>query len=598
MPERPSEVDVDVDVLIVGGGGAGLTASILLSELGIDHVLINARPSTSNLPKAHLLNQHTMEIFTDLGVADTVYERGTPAENMRYSGWYAGLAGTDPDAGRRFGLIESWGAAGSSPEWAAASPYRSTNLPQIRLEPVLRERAEALAPPGRIRFHHELTTFTQDADGVTATIADHATGTGTGAAYEIRARYLLGCDGGRTVGRALGIDLEGPRDLMRVATIHLTADLSAWARDPEVYIRWLLIPDTGTGATVVPMGPTRWGPDSEEWVVHLNYATDDPRGLDDDKVTADLRTTLGLYDHDLTVHLITRWAIEGVVASRFQDGRVFLLGDAAHRHPPTGGLGLNAAIQDTANLAWKLAAVLRGEAGAALLDTYEPERRPTTARNVQRAIDNALNHIVTADAIAAGDTTDPAGNWANMRRLWSGLPEDAEHAAHVRRLIAGQSMEFNEHNIEYGYTYASSAIVPDGTAAPDNPDPIRIYQPCARPGHPLPHAWLDADDGTQLSTLDLVRPGRLLLIAGEDGEDWCEAAVKLADTAPLDVVRIGHLDGEYLDRRSTWFRLRGHDGGGAVLVRPDRFVAWRALTTSADPVRDLSAALDAVLARR
>jgi len=595
MPDRDLDldVDVDVDVLIVGGGGAGLTASILLSELGIDHVLINARPETSNLPKAHLLNQHTMEILADLGVADTVYERGTPAENMRYSGWYAGLAGTDPDAGRRFGLIESWGAGGLSPEWTTASPYRSTNLPQIRLEPVLRERAEDLAPPGGVRFHHELTAFTQDADGVTATVADHTTGT----TYEIRARYLLGCDGGRTVGRALGIDLDGPRDLMRVATIHLSADLSAWARDPEVLIRWLLVPGTGTGATIVPMGPARWGPDSEEWVVHLNYASDDPRGLDDDKVTADLRTTLGLHDHDLTVHLITRWSIEGVVASRFQDGRVFLLGDAAHRHPPTGGLGLNAAIQDTANLAWKLAAVLRGQAGAALLDTYEPERRPTTARNVQRAIDNALNHVVTAEAIAAGDTTDPAGNWANIRRLSSGLPEDAEHAAHVRRLIAGQSMEFDEHNIEYGYTYTSSAVVPDGTPPPVNPDPIRIYQPCARPGHPLPHAWLDTGDGAQLSTLDLIRPGHLLLIAGEDGEEWCEAAAKLAATAPLDSVRIGHLSGDYLDRRSTWTRLRGHDGGGAVLVRPDRFVAWRALSASADPVRDLSAALDAVLAR-
>jgi 2,4-dichlorophenol 6-monooxygenase len=184
-----------------------------------------------------------------------------------------------------------------------------------------------------------------------------------------------------------------------------------------------------------------------------------------------------------------------------------------------------------------------------------------------------------------------------MRRLWSGLPEDAEHAAHVRRLIAGQSMEFNEHNIEYGYTYDSSAVVPDGTAAPDNPDPIRIYQPCARPGHPLPHAWLDGDSA-QVSTLDLVRPGRLLLIAGEDGEDWCEAAAKLADTAPLDVVRIGHLSGDYLDRRSTWTRLRGHDGGGAVLVRPDRFIAWRALTTAPEPVQALAAALDTVLARR
>src|SRR5690348_5143463 len=130
------------DVLIVGGGGAGLTASMLLSQLGVDSLLVSALPTTSVLPKAHVLNQHTMEIFTDLGIADTVYRRGTPPEQMRYSGWYAGLAGPDDDHGRRLGLIESWGSGGRSPEWSSASPCLSTNLPQIRLEPILQARAE------------------------------------------------------------------------------------------------------------------------------------------------------------------------------------------------------------------------------------------------------------------------------------------------------------------------------------------------------------------------------------------------------------------------------------------------------------------------
>ncbi len=581
--------DLDTDVLIAGGGGAGLTASMLLSRLGVDSLLVSALPSTSVLPKAHVLHQRTMEILADLGIADVIYQRGTPPEQMRYSGWYAGLTGPGPDYGRRFGLIESWGCGGLNPDWASASPQHQTNLPQIRLEPILKARAEELAPD-RVRFHHEVTGFTQDAAGVTASVLDHH----SGQAFEVRARYLLGCDGGRTIGRQLGIEMEGLRSLARIATVHLSADLSVWARDPDVLIRWLLLPHTGGTATMVPMGPDHWGPDSEEWVVHLTYPADDSRSLDDDQVMADLRAALGLGDHPVTVHLITRWSLEGVVASRFQDGRVFLLGDAAHRHPPTGGLGLNAAVQDAGNLTWKLAAVLRGQADPQLLETYEPERKPVTARNVQRSLDNALNHVVTTQMTGIVPDAEADANWARMRRAWSNLPEDAEFACGIQRAIASQSMEFDELNIEYGYTYQSAAIVPDGSAEPCNPDSIRLYQPAARPGHPLPHAWLDDDAGNRLSVHDLVRAGRFLLIAGEDGDDWCKAAAKLADVWPIDALRIGHIDGDLLDPRSTWIRHRGHGPAGAVLVRPDRVIAWRTQRSN-DPAADLTQAIQSIL---
>ncbi|MFD5078634.1 FAD-dependent monooxygenase [Streptomyces sp. NPDC058371] len=586
--------DIDLPVLIVGGGGAGLTASMLLSRLEVDSLLVSAWPGTSVLPKAHLLNQRTMEIFRDLGLDEQVYAAGTPQAQMTHSGWYAGFAGDDRDAGRRIATIEQWGAAGSTPEWTAASPQRPTNLPQLRLEPHLRRRAEELAQPGRVRFHHELTGVTQDADGVTATVLDKD----GGETYRVRSRYLLACDGGRTVGPALGIEAEGMRNVARMVTFHLTADLSRWARDPHVLIRWMYLPETGTAGVLVPMGPDHWGPESEEWVVHLNYPYEDDRSLDDEAVVGDLRTALEIGDHPLDIHLISRWNLEGSVAERFREGRVLLLGDAAHRHPPTGGLGLNSAVQDAHNLAWKLAAVLQGHAGDPLLDTYEPERKPVTSTNVQRSLENALNHLVTTDLLGGSPGAGAAVNWENLRRAWSGRPQDEEHARSVVRAIASQSMEFNEHNVEYGYTYDSAAVLPDGTDAPANPDPVRIYQPAARPGHPLPHAWLDTLDGTRLALMDLVAPGRMLLIAGENGGDWIEAAAKAAAATgiPLDAVRIGHLDGDYRDPRSTWTRLRGHADSGAVLVRPDRFVAWRAFGAAQDPVAELTTALHRLFA--
>ena len=157
----------EVPVLIVGGGGAGLTSSMLLARLGVEHLLVSARPQTSDLPKAHVLNQRAMEVLDDAGVAAAIAARSTPAEQMAATAFYAGFAGPGPDYGRRLARLECWGAGGADDSWRAASPWRQQNLPQIRLEPLLKARAEELSP-GRIRFGHELTGLEQDGDGVRA----------------------------------------------------------------------------------------------------------------------------------------------------------------------------------------------------------------------------------------------------------------------------------------------------------------------------------------------------------------------------------------------------------------------------------------------
>jgi 2,4-dichlorophenol 6-monooxygenase len=582
-----------VPVLIVGGGGAGLTASMLLARQDVDHLLVSARPGTSDLPKAHVLNQRAMEILEDCGVADEIAARSTPADHMAATAYYAGFAGPQADCGRRIARLESWGAGGDNEYWRAASAWHQLNLPQIRLEPILKAGAERLSP-GRIRFNHELLELEQDDDGVIATVRDNA----TGETYSVRSEYLIGADGGRRIAGLIGVTYEGLGVVTQTATLHVSADFSPWARDPDVLIRWILCPDSGTMVVMVPMGPEKWGPDSEEWVIHINYPADDPRAQSDEKVEADVREAVGLVDTPITIHKITRWSVDAVMASAFQVGRAFLLGDAAHRHPPTGGLGLTSAIHDAHNLCWKLAAVVQGHASPELLDTYGPERRSADERNAQRSLENAINQFaIVADAGVSHENT-PDENWANLRRIWSGRREDAEHRAQVLRRIRMQSMEFSELNVELGYSYESAAIVPDGSVAPNPVDEVRVYEPSTRPGAPLPHAWVDDEGGGRRPINDLVEPGRFLLIAGEEGEAWCEAASQLADEGvPLDTVRIGHIDGDLYDPRCMWVRRREIDPDGAILVRPDRFVAWRSIGVSEAPLEELSDAIGRILAR-
>ena len=584
----------ETPVLIVGGGGAGLTASMLLARQGIDHLLISSRPGTSDLPKAHVLNQRAMEILEDCGVADEVADRSTPADQMSATGFYAGFAGREDEYGARIAKLECWSAGGENDNWRAASPWRSLNLPQIRLEPILKAGAERLSP-GSVRFNHELLSLEQDDDGVTAVVRHN----GSFHTYRVRSQYLIGADGGRRVPEQIGVRHEGLGVVTETATLHVSADFSEWARDPDVLIRWIYSPQSGILVVMVPMGPERWGPDSEEWVIHINYPVDDPRAQSDEKVEIDVREAIGLPDLPMNIHKITRWSVDAVMASSFHEGRVFLVGDAAHRHPPTGGLGLTSAIHDVQNLCWKLAAVLKDEAGPALLDSYEPERRSADERNAQRSLENAINHFAIGDALGVSHEQSPEENWTSLRRMWSGLPEDAEHRSKVLRMIRSQSMEFNELNVEFGYGYESEAIVSDGTPAPEPIEEIRVYEPSTRPGSPLPHAWIDDEDGERRPIKDLIAPGRFLLIAGEEGGDWCEAARELADEAglPIDALCIGHLDGDLYDPRCMWLRNRGIDPDGAVLVRPDRFVGWRSRGASEDPAGALADALGRILAK-
>ena len=262
---------VDVPVLIVGGGAAGLASSLLLSRLGVETLLVERRPASSELPKAHILNQRTMEILDIVGLTDEVYEQGSPIEAMGRVAWYTSLAGPTRLHGRELAWRDAWGGGADADRYARVSRFRHTNLPQMRLEPILRRRAEERAP-GRVRFSHELLELTQDGDGVSGRVRE----VGTGREYTVRAQYALGADGGRTVGRTIGAKLEGQVGLVDMVSTHVVADLSKLGIDPRVSIFWFVNPDThgsiGSGV-LIKMGGHGWGPSADDGL----RVRDDPR---------------------------------------------------------------------------------------------------------------------------------------------------------------------------------------------------------------------------------------------------------------------------------------------------------------------------------
>lgn len=586
--------DIEVPVLIVGGGGAGLTASMTLSTLGVDSLLVSALPGTSTLPKAHVLNQRAMEILTEAGVAGEIYKRSTPAENMRATGWYAGLAGKHEDYGQRIGVLDVWGGGYTDPAYVAASPCRTCNLPQIRLEPVLKDHAEKLNP-GKVRFNHELVDLVQDADGVTATVRDKDGDT----EYTVRAQYAIAADGGRTVGKLVGVTLDGPRDIMKLVSVHMTADLSQWATDDDVLIRWLVNPDFGGAwsGVLVPMGPDHWGPQSEEWVFHMQYANDDPAAMEPEAVKQRMYATLGLpVDHPVEIHKISPWVMEGVIADKFRAGRVFIAGDAAHRHPPTGGLGLTSAMADVYNLGWKLAAVLAGRAGDALLDTYEAERKPVDQNNINNAIANAMNHATIDQALSLSPDNTPEQNWAELAPLWHDGPQSAAKRQAVNQAVASQTIEFHHHNTEFGYRYDSTAVVPDGSPAYVPLDDVRLYEPSTQPGAPLPHAFVERE-GDQFALGTLVHGGKFLVLAGPEGQAWVEAANKIAaaNDLPLVAATVGILGADLVDVQFAFLKNREIADDGVLVVRPDRYIAFRSMSSVDDPQTTLRTALASIL---
>lgn len=525
--------ELDVPVLIVGGGPVGLSASLLLSRHGVRSLLVERHPSTSIHPKARGLNVRTVELLRVWGLDPAVREAAKSLDRAQDVAWAPTLLA--PEAKR-----VPYGGHRERSE--VDSPTTSMGCAQDKLEPMLLEAARSYGI-GDLRFGHELIHLEHDADGAFARVVERATGEET----QVRAAWVVAADGAQSQIRSwLNIRMRGPGALFHRMGIYFRADLSEVGRDRPALL-YMLSPPEGPGV----MAAVNL---EDLWLYMAPFSPEQGDQVEDfttERCVHLVRSAVGAQALPVQVLSALPWEGSSAIAERFRNGRVFLAGDAAHLIPPTGGQAMNVGIQDVHNLAWKLAGHLAGWAGPGLLDTYALERRPFA----QAVIEDASRNV-------------------------GGFGQRQE--------------QFSNHGRVLGVSYDSPAVIPDGTALPEVANPVIDYLPTAHPGSRAPHLWLWRD-GARISTLDLYDTS-FVLLTGPSGQAWKPAAALAAGQigAPICCYSIGP-EGDLIDPQNEWPSLYGIESEGAVLVRPDGHVAWRAQSLSADPGDDLLSALRRIL---
>jgi 2,4-dichlorophenol 6-monooxygenase len=579
--------DLHTDVLIIGSGPAGASAALFLSTYGVDHLVITKYRWTANTPRAHITNQRTVEIMRDMGIEQAVIAEATPHELMGDTVFCTSLAGDE------IGRIRTWGTHPlREADYRMASPSMNCDLPQTLFEPIL--IGHAAARGSRIRFDTEYLDLEQDAQGVTVQVRDRL----SGREFRIRARYVIAADGGRSkVVADVGLPMAGQMDLAGSMNIVFHADLTEFVAHRPSVLYWVLQP----GATIggIGLGLIRMVRPWDEWLITWGYdISQPPPQLDDEMAIAIVRNLVGDDTVPVTIRSLSLWGNNKMYAENYRAGRVFAVGDAVHRHPPSNGLGSNTSIQDSYNLAWKLALVLKGHAGEGLLDTFNEERAPVGRQIVLRANKSIQEFGAILEALGLDESQDVAQMQRRIASRGDDTPEGAAKRDALKKALELKDYEFNALGVELGQRYRSCAVVGDDTPEPEyTRDPELYYHPTSWPGARLPHVWL-GHHGRRVSTHDVTGKGRFVLLTGISGRPWVEAARQAGADLGIDVgaVVIGP-GADYDDLYDDWARCREVTESGCLLVRPDAHVGWRSGGLVPAPAVRLTAVLGRILHR-
>ncbi|MBP2327273.1 2-polyprenyl-6-methoxyphenol hydroxylase-like FAD-dependent oxidoreductase [Kibdelosporangium banguiense] len=527
-------------VLVVGGGLVGLASTLFLAHHDVPALLVDRHPGVSIQGRARGINQRTMEIYRAFGVDAEIYEAGKPFDDE------AGVARCTAISGEWEWVFEDE-APRAWPDLTAASYCMAD---QSSVEPIL---IEAAANRGAVHlFDTEVLSVQQDGDGVNALVEN----TKTGQQRTIRARYLIAADGHRSpIRESLGINRPGATIFQHSMNIVFRADLSPYIQRRALF--WIILnPQAGIfGGMVSTSEPHRWqltvGYDPQHQSIE-DFTTEHCLGL--------VRAAIGVPDLAAEVEDIAAWEQGVGVAQKFRSDRIFLAGDSAHMWPPAAAMGANTGVQDAHNLAWKLAGVVRGWAKDALLDSYEAERRPLANELAPRIVANQQARMGGGDA--EGETKPDDKVWALGHRYRSSA-------------VLGTDLSMGQHDTVFG-------------------EKLDLH---GQPGTRAPHLWLEFG-GARIGLHDLCTDS-FVLLTGRDGAPWYGAAAPVSDTlaVPLKAYRVG-AQGEgvdLVDVEDEWQTRYGLGTGGAVLIRPDGYVAWRDERTVSDPAVTLTTVLRKVL---
>ncbi|MEU8777700.1 FAD-dependent monooxygenase [Streptomyces sp. NPDC048606] len=535
--------DVRVPVLVVGGSLVGLSTSLFLSRHGIRHMLVEKHSGTSVHPRGRGINARTMELFRTAGAEPAIRKEASALEANQ-------------------GILQTQALIGGEHKWLIKavdpgnalrrfSPTGWCLCSQNNIEPLLASQSRAQGAD--VRFSTELMSFDQDADGVSALVKNRE----TGEHISVRADFLIAADGPRSpVREGLGVRQTGSGELFHnVSIVFRSERLAEELGDLRFIVCYLMKP--GADGALLPV-------DNEtQWVFHAPWHPETGETLEDfteERCVAQIRNAIGVPDLDVEVGGKAPWHAAERVAEQYRVGRVFLVGDAAHEMSPTGAFGSNTGIQDAHNLAWKVAAVLNGSAGQELLATYETERLPVARATSERASARSAEH---------------------------------SHPGYVPPPTMGGGPGSGVLTTAMGYCYPQGAVVGGDPDRPIIPEELRLKGDV---GTRAPHLWV-LRAGERISTLDLYERSFTLLSGA--GTPWSEAAVRVARDlgAHLDTWTVGR--GADADLKPVddvdWAGAHELPADGAVLVRPDGFVAWRAEGAAADPYRALREAMAQLL---
>ncbi|MDX9887255.1 FAD-dependent monooxygenase [Thauera sp.] len=551
----------DTDVLVVGAGPAGATTALALATHGVRVHVVSRYNWLADTPRAHITNQRTMEVLRDLDIEDEAYRYATPWKLMGDSLFTTSLAGEE------LIRIRAWGTGEERKgDYLQGSPCELLDIPQPLIEPVLYKNAAERG--ATFACNTEYLSHVQDEDGVTVSLRDRL----TDREYTMRARFLVGADGAKSkVLDDLGLQVEG--QMVRAGTTYaiFNADLTRYVEHRPSILHWIVTPNAAFGE--IGFGLLRAVKPWTQWIAGwgIDLAKGEP-DVSDEFVLKQIRILVGDPDLDVEIVRTSVWYVNQAYAPQYSKGRVFCAGDAVHRHPPSSGLGLNTCVQDAFNLAWKLAYVVKGHAGRGLLETYSAERAPVGKQIVKRANQSRLDYAPIKAVFRVEGADNPVE--AGIARFKDPGPEGIKAREAAQAALELKNREFNAQGVEMNQRYASSAVVPDAAGGEEvwKRDPELYLQATTRPGAKIPHAWLIDRRGRKVSTLDVTGKGKFSLVTGIAGQAWVQAAQDL-DLPFLRTVVTGR-EGT-LDAYCTWQRMREIHEAGALLVRPDGYIAWR-----------------------